>query len=38
MPAPLTLRSDNFEYKDGQKFAPSVDSQFPVRDSEQRFY
>ena len=38
MPAPLSLRSDNFEYKDGQKSVPSVDSQFPVRDSEQRFY
>ena len=38
MLAPLSLGSDNFEYKDGQKFAQSVDSQFPVRDAEQRFY
>ena len=34
----LSLRYDNFEYKDGQKSVPSVDSQFPVRDAEQRFY
>ena len=38
MPAPLSLRSDNFEHKDGQKSAPSIDGQFPVRDAEQRFY
>ena len=30
MSALLSLRSDYFEYKDGQKSVPSVDSQFPV--------
>ena len=38
MSALLSLRSDNFEFKDGQKSAPSIDGQFPVRDAEQRFY